>query len=436
MTKLTHLVLVGLLALSAGPLASKQAAAAAVVAGQTVQKETLGAVLRRLARQARFNNPHVNGVMAAPPTITATGPTVTPGLTREYRVIGPPAASGVFREFGGVPSVYASVFHRFPVASANVSGSGGNVDDGKSANAWQVETMADASKVAFRLLGSTLPFRFLVQSDATGGRLQYVDTTGTVTSGPSGTQYITLDFGIRALRKIIIEGELAQGFDGAYVGPTETLSPTDGADVLRAVWLTDSYGHSVVGGRTNDNFANVASRALGFRDIRVSAVGGAGWLNTAGGTSYTVGQRIALDLVPQAPDVAFIAAGANDGTAGLTAEVTTRIRQFRAAMPATPLLVLGTWPGQTGPDASKTAVEAAVAAGVSAAADPLTIFVPVISDPAGSWVTGTGRVGATAGVGNSDLYTSADTVHPPTSGHLYLGLRAADAIMAKLPLLD
>jgi lysophospholipase L1-like esterase len=404
---------------------------AAVLGARLIPRETLGARLRRLAGAARFNNPYVNGVMAAPPTVTAT--TALPAGQTVMKRLNDGAASPM-RTFGGIPTPYFTFARQFPVVTLNGSGAGGNIGGGKEGNTAQMEVMADAAKVTFSVFGSTVPHRFLVQSDATGGRLQYVDTTGTAPLATSGANYITLDFGWRALRRVVIESQQGLGFDQVAVGATESLFQTDGTDLLRGVWLTDSYGATVIGGRANDNFANVMGAALGIRDRRVSALASTGWLNNVGGTRYTIGQRIAVDAVPQAPDVGFIFAGINDGSAtGIQAEVTTRVREWRAALPSVPLFVFGAWPATTGPSATVIAVENAITAAVAAVADPLTIFIPISTDPTGSWFFGTGRVGASTGAGNTDLYfPNADPNHPNTAGHLYAGLRGADAVMSKL----
>ena len=406
---------------------------AGLVSGRILEKETLGARLRRLARAARHTNQYVNGTMSSPPTITQSA-TQPAGQTNGQLAV---AASSPLRTSGGVPVAFFSTGYRFPVATLSSSGTGGNVSGALTANSWQAEVMADAQKVTFYVPPSTTPYRFLVQSAATGGKLQYVDTTGTLTTTSGGSNYyFTLDFGSRALRKVVIEGEQAHAIWGFYVGATESAFLTDGADVVRGLWLTDSFGDMVAGGRQNDSFASVMGAALGIRDRRVSAVGSAGWLNNVSGTRYTVGQRIAVDAVPQMPDVGFIVAGINDAglsSAGIATEVMARIREWRAALPSVPLFVFGAWPGSTGPSASILAVENAISAGVTAANDSLTFFIPISTDTNGAWFSGTGRIGATTGAGNTDLYlNNADATHWNTAGHLYGGLRAADAVMGRL----
>ena len=45
-----------------------------------------------------------------------------------------------------------------------------------------------------------------------------------------------------------------------------------------------------------------------------------------------------------------------------------------------------------------------------------------------SLITGTGKVGATTGVGNADLYISADGTHPTNAGHLAIASALANLI--------
>jgi hypothetical protein len=81
--------------------------------------------------------------------------------------------------------------------------------------------------------------------------------------------------------------------------------------------------------------------------------------------------------------------------------------------------------------ASRTAAAARNA--VAQFNDSLTWFIPTISDPAGSWFTGSGNVANPVGDGNADFYVSPDGVHPEPRGVKYLGSRIADAFAGVLP---
>ena len=202
---------------------------AAVIGGRSLPVETLGAKLRRLARQHRFDNPFVNGVMSAPPTVTtSTGPTA--GLNA-YRFDAPSGAA--LRSFGGTrvftPSAaYAKfpVSTIFPGAVGNVSGNGqpGN----QNATTFQMEFMADAASVSVAVLNSAAPFRFLVQGPETGGRLQYVATAGTVVNVGGGTGHANLAFGSRALRRIVVEASTPRASSAPMSGrPRPSTRPRE-----------------------------------------------------------------------------------------------------------------------------------------------------------------------------------------------------------------
>jgi hypothetical protein len=81
--------------------------------------------------------------------------------------------------------------------------------------------------------------------------------------------------------------------------------------------------------------------------------------------------------------------------------------------------------------ASRTAAAARNA--VAQFNDPLTWFIPTISDPGGSWFTGSGNVANPRGDGNADFYVSPDDVHPEARGVAYLGGRIAQGIAGVLP---
>jgi lysophospholipase L1-like esterase len=425
----------------------------AVHVGQTaVVAETIGAKLRRLSRAARYRNQYVNSVMSSPPTIT-TSTSAPSGVSLGFNFITAPAVPGAFREFGGDALVYSTNYHRYPVATLGGGGVNGNCANGRNATTWQVEFMADAAKVAVRVAGTTLPFRFLVDAGGSAG-LQYVDTTGTVPASSSGRNYILLDFsavGGRAMRRIVVEGEQAMAMEGANVQPTEGVYQTDGADILRAVVIGDSLTEGVGATVRNDSWANVMCRALGLRDVRASGMGSTGYLKTLSPNLLTARGRIAdatgaADAgngIPSftAPDVVFVAMGINDTAssgAAIQAEVLAYLQALRAALPTVPVFVLGPWPGSTGPSGTITTIEASVSAAVTQAGDgsSLFYFVAVSADTNGAWISGTGKTTATTGTGNSDVYTGSDGTHPNTAGHKFLGLRAADAVMGKLALLS
>jgi hypothetical protein len=125
----------------------------------------------------------------------------------------------------------------------------------------------------------------------------------------------------------------------------------------------------------------------------------------------------------------IVGSGNDDSFAASTlqADALATFQAYRAALPTVLVIVLGVDAGSTGPSAGRLATEAAVKAAFTAWADPNSYFIPVSNDPAGSWFSGTGYVGATTGTGNRDRY-GQDGAHPNDAGHLFRGRRIADAI--------
>jgi hypothetical protein len=53
----------------------------------------------------------------------------------------------------------------------------------------------------------------------------------------------------------------------------------------------------------------------------------------------------------------------------------------------------------------------------------------IVTNDGSSWITGTGRVGATTTTGNSSVMTSSDNTHPTQIGHDYLAEKIAYEII-------
>lgn len=122
-------------------------------------------------------------------------------------------------------------------------------------------------------------------------------------------------------------------------------------------------------------------------------------------------------------------------SAAIQANALAGLRSARAQYPDTPILVFGCMAGSTGPSTgplSATASEQAVQAAVAQAADPLTVFVPVSTDVAGPWVSGTGKIGTTTGIGNADRVVTNDGIHLGDEGCAMIGRRYADAAIRTL----
>jgi lysophospholipase L1-like esterase len=158
------------------------------------------------------------------------------------------------------------------------------------------------------------------------------------------------------------------------------------------------------------------------------------WQAGSGSTGYVAdGQRLALidryqnDLINQAPDILVIAMGINDLTsyastpATVTAAAATIWDAVIAQLPATELVIVGPWSPKGGVYTDETLMALDAELHAMAKTRGLRFISPIQE----GWITGNGKVGATTGNGNADLYTSNDGTHPSPAGHEYLGWRLA-----------
>lgn len=384
--------------------------------------QTIAAVLSSAGRAAN-DNPHHNPALSRPPRITLVGNTPAAESTVLHKAT---AAGALNREmpvsyYGGDTKIIFDHFVRFPVA--RIGATGGNVDDGYNATAYRVAFATDAPVVNIGVLGGSA-YRFIVDGS-------YVSLTSTVVA-TGGVQFVELDFravGGSKQRIIQLEGQNASGFYGVAVPPSypvQQLPPSP-----KIIFVGDSFTLGAVIPNAADGYARVAGDFLGVPDTRLSGIGGTGYTKTFN-NEHNFAQRL-TDWTTKDPDVVVFAGGLNDDdNAAFQPAVLALLQATRTALPETIILVLGVFPAATGPNAAVLSKEHKIAAAVTQFADPYTRFIPVATDPAGAWVTGTGRVGAPTGVGNSDQITGVDGTHPSVYGHLFYGQRATKEILSAL----
>jgi lysophospholipase L1-like esterase len=350
-------------------------------------------------------NPHALAQMSAPPTIRAVSSLVAPDtdLTVAYRYS---AATGVLRyEGGGNKSFAAGTYRQFPAATQ--AASGGNLGSGENSVLWQVRLIANAAKLAFRLLGSARAYRFIVDG-------RYVSAAGTFTAVNTGTQYIVLDFGSKAVRSITIENQESTAFDGVYVAPGDAVT-LPSASPFRLLALGDSFAAGAGAGHVGDGLFAVAGDYLATSDRWLSGVGGTGYVATSGGTAYTLSQRLSADLGRfrglGAADMVVVAAGLNDvGQSGIAAAAAALFTAIRAAAPEAVVFVVGPWD-----------TAAPVAVGTSYTAAKAAIRTAMAGREGFWFLDPEGRA-----------FTKSDGTHPDTAGHLALGQWLATSIRAIL----
>lgn len=241
------------------------------------------------------------------------------------------------------------------------------------------------------------------------------------TAGDWGNIKVT--FGSRAPRRIVLEMYNAGGpwFLGAWMGVNDTMRAT-AAPTRRLAVMGDSYAGGAYSSPIG-TFVTSMSQTLGFRDFINAGAGSTGWLATGG--KAKAGDRLAADVLNHAPTDVVLALGHNDTSftnTSIAAEVTATLTTIRATLPDLRSLVV------VGPlfAGSTPGVYTAMNDAMQAASAQADAFIDTVDSPI---FTGTGRVGATTGDGNGDLYIGADGAHPTDAGNEWLGHALGQAIL-------
>lgn len=346
---------------------------------QNVANHRLLDRVRRASSKAALANPRILSVHSAPPTITDNA-SVSPSITSSNSYSCNGTSQGVWHVVGG----------RY--------GSGGRIRAGVQDAAptdintyarWEV--MADSRYFTARLGPTTAPYRFIVDG-------QYISRTGTVLGAMTGStdQYLLLDFGTRAVRRIVVEAMRTGRLAGGFVEDGAMLWPVDESEVPHVAFLGDSYVFGSGPELTADGVAVQMADRMGVA-VQASGSGGTGW-NQTSTSVYRFDQRIAngdLGLGYHAPEVIFLHSSVNDAYSGQSADAVKAnalagLRSARAQYPTVPIVVFGCIAAPNRSAVQVSLVETSVAAAVAELADPMCRFVPIEGDPVGKWVTGQG----------------------------------------------
>ncbi|MDR3513875.1 MAG: SGNH/GDSL hydrolase family protein [Caulobacteraceae bacterium] len=288
---------------------------------------------------------------------------------------------------------------------------------------WAVEFKTDAPAFVIDFTGAG----FTVQIVIDGRRFSPGGITGITTL----ENFVTLTFPTRKTRRIRVEFNARSGVLQNFVAVTtsandQVWAPTD--DALRMVYIGDSYASgttysAVPGGHIPQRLG----AKLGIADVWNMSTSGTGYLNPAVTNSYTFGQRVAQGLAAN-PSLWVFSGSVNDATyspAAVTAAVTATIQSVRAGGSLAPIVVFGV---QSVNMTGVAATEAAVAAGVAAANDPRTFFVPFNGASPLPWISGSWNNSALSNNANAGQYIVEDNEHPNDLGMAYLASRKADAV--------
>lgn len=244
----------------------------------------------------------------------------------------------------------------------------------------------------------------------------------------AGATYIDLNFAARGTRNIRIAMHGNCLFGGIYTPTYETL--TQPPRRFRLGLYGDSYaGHQ--NEVTLDSPAYHMMLATGW-DVYELSQAGTGYINNASGTQgrtiYNDTGRVAqintYDL-----DALLVVGSINDSGSpnNVQAAATTFLASVATLRPTMPVIVAGAEPCiQAG--GSLPASYAQVNTAVQAAATTAPNVVKFIDWYTEDWLTGNGRVGATASNGNQDWFIGADGLHLNIEGSKNFGRRLAASL--------
>jgi hypothetical protein len=346
------------------------------------------------------------------PPLTATVPligttnTATPSSGTEYAVNAANTGVAAWHGPAGVTTATAG-----GVASC-VSSAAPN---GTTPSPIWWEFVTDAAQFAFHGSFGSSPWSMFVDGEL-------VNATPRAAAANS---YLTVDWdGIRKLRHYKVYAGNGFSIAGIRVGTADTIYQPPGLGRRPLVGMVmDSYGQTANSPTASQTLAGIPysiSQMLGWR-IRLDADGGTGWQTAGSGQTFAT--RVAT-YAGVSLDAMVFAGGINDSATGLQAAATAVLTAFRAAHPLTPVLVLGPW----SPSATSEASQAAKWTALSAAAAAVSNCTFI--DNRG-WITGTGKVGTTAGDGNADVNISSDGTHVEAAvGDFYLASRFVRAVLA------
>lgn len=454
--------------------------------------ETLGAKLRRLARDAERGNPTSNLPWKAPPayaqgevikygnvrsyggnwyvanndatTVGATGPTHTvaqpafdgtssTGVLWDY--MGParmaaddPLAPTVTTEVYASPSlglqikptVFPDLFQMLgasPVV-ANTDQWRPYVFDNKSGS----PVYGYGGSIRFRMFGDAFAVDHIAASRGltviVDDRFVSLDQDGV----PASSQWlkIVMPGGLREHRIEIRGDRSGYYFRGVRVATTGIIYPWSDPDPVRMVCIEDSigagstYGPYVVGQTLHRQFGDL----LGISDVWSLSRGGTGYIAKDDGTYYTYAERMA-QAVALSPRILVIAGSLNDAgnsNTDITAAALATFRLARTLGYRGPIVVFGVISiddSAAAANGKMAYIEQAVADAVTAFADPQCWFIPMRNDPVLPWVLGSWNNSAASAAVNSSLITNtADKKHPGQYGVGYYASRRAAAFRAQV----
>ncbi len=266
----------------------------------------------------------------------------------------------------------------------------------------ETEFCGTAIEFLFRSVPTSVSFMIKINGQWTSNSLN----TYTINAGYPGL--LKLTFSAAAARRIEIHcSDIA--FGGAY-----TLAAAQPMRPLEKFQRTIAFvGDSFTAGTADSPYLTYARRVahlLGADQVIYAGLGGSGWTTTSPPPfSGRMSQVLSMN-----PHIVVFQGSRNDSWGDIPAlqSAVTSTVSLAASVPY--VFVTGYWMANngTGNDAVK--------AGTLAAGRQFVDLMGIIY--------GTGRVGATTGNGNADIYVDTDNVHPTQVAHTYIANRLWQAL--------
>ena len=303
------------------------------------------------------------------------------------------------------------------------------------ANGWAVEFDFYGDKFELEIKGNGLRYQLEIDREVD-------DWQGRIDAPADGGRYrILYDFGSAGFRRVRFNFDGGISFGGIRTGPNHTVWKPMSDRGPRVIITGDSFTESW------RSWTRTLAYMMGWKDVWTVGKGSTGYVDTNTGAD-TYRDRAPKDIYPWNPDIVIVSGGINDTSTSpalVNAEAQTFFREIRANCPNAALIVSGCQWSFGSPisttiqtrDAIRSAAtpENGVALYIEQLGGPYPYSGVIANYVDTGWMTGTGRVGATTGVGNSDIFRSSDTTHPTQEGHDYRGYRHAAAITAAMPVL-
>jgi hypothetical protein len=357
--------------------------------------------------------------MATPPTITTTS-----GASTIASAVAVPAIDMTRLRYVGTDPQINGV----RIYPAHIRGNSGSAAAVKGfyygGNFMRLQLFTDSPLIDFLLdhnPGGSI--RFFVDGQA-------VAIAATPSTGDYGGYRTKLTFAGSAQR--FIEVEIAKmNMQEVCISPNYNVWLPE-IDPLRVITVGDSYLDN--GSSYSNSYCESAGpmflRALGISDHFLSSQGGEGYLQLP--SFFAAGefprQHIPYDITPYSPAWIIIALGINEASktaAAVQAEATAYYSDLVASNPNAIITVFGPWraPSLNPSQGISDAIKAGVNAQTAAVASKQLMFIDTYAE---NWHQIGGRVGATSGTANSNIYIGADNLHQIQAGQDYQVRRMVD----------